>query len=382
MDTGSEILEALRHRFPFLSDLPGDVWVVGGAVRDVLNGEEPADLDLAAGDAQSCALEVARRAGGRAVRVGSHEMAALRIATPGGLCDVTPITGQSIHDDLGRRDLTINAMAVSCRSGELLDPFDGRGDLARRCIRMVAAKNFDEDPLRMLKAARIAMRLGFSFDEATLSAIRERSRQIESVAPERVTDELVGLLSYRPLESAFGLLSATGLDRRLFGRPLDPASVREVDVAGYDAVVVGLAVLFAHAVDDVAQYAERWRWSRDLRRDVEMTIRSSARLLANADPALLLYDLGEAESPRLIAFLRAIGEWIAAADLDYLRRTRGEEIFMLQPLLSGDEIATIAGISTGPRVGRLKRHLIEAQLQHKIPDREAAENFIREATVW
>ncbi len=118
----------------------------------------------------------------------------------------------SVEDDLTRRDFTINAMALSLDSDELIDPLNGQLDLEKKQIRMVSTRAFPEDPLRMLRAIQFAARLGFSIEPKTLKAIKENASLIHSVSVERISEELNKLL-IRAKEPSVGfrLMQETGI---------------------------------------------------------------------------------------------------------------------------------------------------------------------------
>src|SRR5207247_9152247 len=116
---------------------------------------------------------------------------------------------------------TINAIAVDLASGELRDPFGGAHDIAARVVRMIDARNFDDDPLRLLRAVRFGVTLDFVIDDATLGAIRARAPKITSVASERIEYELSVIFSARAFRRALDLLHATAPDVPLFGYELD-----------------------------------------------------------------------------------------------------------------------------------------------------------------
>ena len=148
----------LLRLFPRLRDLPCPAYVVGGAVRDLILGAAPADVDVACIDPLACARAFHRKV----IRLGREEhLSAYRVVDGPHVYDFAALLDGSIDADLARRDFTVNAMAVDLESGELLDPHDGRGDLERRLVRMIDATNFDDDPLRMLKAVRMAVRFDF-----------------------------------------------------------------------------------------------------------------------------------------------------------------------------------------------------------------------------
>jgi len=127
--------------------------------------------------------------------------------------------GVSLDEDLARRDFTINAMAwlpsdLAAGHGTLVDPTGGKADLGERVLRSVGdpRERFDEDALRLMRAARFAGRLELTIDPATERAIRDLAPTVASVSAERVRDELMRILSRDPVPSrAIGLLERLGL---------------------------------------------------------------------------------------------------------------------------------------------------------------------------
>jgi putative nucleotidyltransferase with HDIG domain len=184
-------------------------WVVGGAVRDRLLGRPVFDLDLAvAGDVRTAARHLAVTAGGPLFQL-SDAFGAWRVHAPGRdwQIDVTPLQGEAIEDDLALRDFTVNAIAEPLGGGGLVDQHDSAGDLERRCLRMVAASAFDDDPLRCLRLVRLACTLGFEAEEATVAAATSRAPRIGSVAPERVFAELRQIITGDAAVAALALMA-------------------------------------------------------------------------------------------------------------------------------------------------------------------------------
>jgi tRNA nucleotidyltransferase/poly(A) polymerase len=338
----------LLRLFPRLRDLPMHAYVVGGAVRDLTLGTAPADVDVACIDPLACARALRRKV----IRLGREEhLSAYRVVDGPHVYDFAALLDDSIDADLARRDFTINAMAIDLASGALLDPHDGRGDLARRLVRMIDASNFDDDPLRMLKAIRMAVRFGFAIDDQTLNAIRSRAKRIADVSVERVAYELTVIFSANAFRRTVRLLRETALDVPLFGS-LD----RE-----FHADDIPLAAALALLVDDAHAFAKRWRLSDALMREIQTLQR-----LRDSHSLLDLYDAGPSIAHQLPPMLRALGRDEAINFPD----------FATKPLLTGDEIAAIAGIDAGPQVGVLKRALLEAELEGRITNREGAEQFV------
>lgn len=344
--------DELLRRFPRLAKLSGGCYVVGGAVRDLLLGLDPLDVDVACTDPLTCA----RRVSERVIRLGSEEhLSAYRVVDGEHIYDFAELLDGDIGADLARRDFTINAMAVDLANDRLIDPHGGRQDLDRRLVRMVDEANFDDDPLRCLKAVRMAVQFGFAIDEKTLEVIRRRAGRITEIAAERVTYELSVIFSANQFRRAVELLRQTGLDVPLFDRPLH-ADYREDDIS--------LAGAYALLVDDPRSYAKRWRWSSDLLRDVT----ALQRLLSlRGDLRIILYDAGERVARQLPPLLRALGRDGDVPMPDFSARA----------LLSGREIASLLGIEEGPELGRLKRALLEAQIRGEVTTHEAAVEYLR-----
>jgi tRNA nucleotidyltransferase (CCA-adding enzyme) len=370
----------LFRDFPLLAAVPAHGYLVGGAVRDALLGERPSDVDIACVDSERAARELARKARRKVIPLGHERFGAFRVVTDKGTYDFAELTGGSIEHDLGRRDFTINAMAITLDGHRLLDPHGGQEDLRNRLVRMVSTQNFDDDPLRMLKAVRMAMRYGFEIEPATVSAIRERAGAIETIAAERVTYELTTILGFPALPRALRLLHETRFDEVLFVRALDPSLFKRVRAETDDARVIAFAMIFGNDTAGAERFAERWRWSDSLTRGVLALVRFIEERRAGARDArslvVPLYDAGEPTARRAMALLRALQEDELAAAIEELLRDRGEAIFSTVPLLTGTEIGELAGIAAGPEIGRLKRALLEAQLRGEVSDRAGAEELV------
>jgi tRNA nucleotidyltransferase/poly(A) polymerase len=178
----------------YVRDLGLGAFVVGGSVRDELLGLEHRDEDFLVPDLDQEGLrrvlephgrieDIVVNAGVKGVRLHPRERA-LRELAPAGI-ELAP-GGGSIGDDLRRRDFTVNAIARSLESGELVDPVGGLDDLARREVRIVSREVFRDDPLRLLRALRLVSQLGFDVGGETLVEMRLASGGIRDVAPERI----------------------------------------------------------------------------------------------------------------------------------------------------------------------------------------------------
>lgn len=176
-----------------IAPLHGRAWLVGGAVRDALLGRDTPDIDLAVqGDVRAFARDFGRRAGGHAFQL-SDEFGGWRVRAhdQGWQVDLTPLMGETLEQDLRRRDLTINAIARELDAGaELIDPCGGVADLQARRLRVVGPRSFSADPLRVMRLTRMAAELGFGAEQETLRLAAESAPMLIEVAAERVFAEL------------------------------------------------------------------------------------------------------------------------------------------------------------------------------------------------
>lgn len=158
----------------------------------MLLNRPPRDYDIiTTGDPMDAATQIAARTGGRVVRLGKPGMYLYRVASGRIACDVTAAGQGSILSDLMARDFTVNAMAISTAGGELIDPANGRRDLDDKVIHMISGQNLISDPIRFLRAWRLAAELKFSISPETRDAIRAGGHLIFKSAGERIRDELI-----------------------------------------------------------------------------------------------------------------------------------------------------------------------------------------------
>jgi poly(A) polymerase len=177
---------------------PGRAWLVGGSVRDRLLGRDTSDVDLAvAGDVEDAARALAQ-AGDAHVFPLSEAFGAWRVSARDGAwqADLAPLQGDDLTTDLGHRDFTINAMAAPVTDpASVVDLHGGQADLGARRLRLVSDGALDADPLRTLRAVRIAAELRFDLDPALAAAVPGRAPLLATaVSPERVFAELKRIL--------------------------------------------------------------------------------------------------------------------------------------------------------------------------------------------
>jgi putative nucleotidyltransferase with HDIG domain len=181
-----------------LEEQTGSTWIVGGAIRDALLGRPVADVDLAVepGHEEHAARGIARVAGGSAFAL-SEEHATWRAVAPtdGWHVDVAALRAGTIHEDLRARDFTVNAIAIPLNGGDPIDPTGGVPDAEAQVLRAASEASFEADPLRLLRAARLASVLGLEIESGTRELARAHAANAADPAGERQFIELRGLLS-------------------------------------------------------------------------------------------------------------------------------------------------------------------------------------------
>jgi poly(A) polymerase len=173
-----------------------DAWIVGGALRDELLGRPVRDVDIAVqGDPARAARALAAELNAPVFRL-SEAFGAWRVIDrkAGRVYDFAPLQGESIEDDLAKRDFTINAMARPADGGDLIDPLGGQADLESRTLRVLGPDAYESDPLRTLRLARFAAELSFAPDSETERLTQAAAPRVEDAAGERVFAELRRLL--------------------------------------------------------------------------------------------------------------------------------------------------------------------------------------------
>jgi tRNA nucleotidyltransferase/poly(A) polymerase len=206
---------------------PQTIYLVGGSVRDLLIGiQDIKDIDiLIPSGSESGARAFADKIGGTFFFL-DEERKITRVVkqTDGEIIqfDFTSFEGPDLAADLGRRDFTVNAMALDLREfiqnkclDSLIDLFHGREDIKNKLIRVVKPEVLDEDPLRLLRAVRFAASLGFTIEEGTKEQIRSRAALVTKPSPERIRDEFFQILSHRGAGEHLMLMDSLGLLPRL-----------------------------------------------------------------------------------------------------------------------------------------------------------------------
>ena len=352
-----ERLQALPGVDELRANAPAQVYLVGGAVRDLLLGMDRADLDVVVEDevaplAEAMGGELAEheRFGTAKVDLGGLVLDIARArsetyAHPGALPTVTPAT---LIDDLARRDFSINAMALPLSDDPaLIDPHGGLGDLQAGRLRVLHERSFRDDPTRALRAARYMARLGFELDPETERWLREAD--LSTVSEDRVLAELAKIAGEETPSEALQLVS------------------------DWELLDIGAGPRLAAALERLFDSDPKWSEFSD--RDTAILLgvapgdhptrlRHRAAKIAHHDrpesPAEIQV-IAHDHVPEVLAMARAAGaDWLD----EYVGRLRHVELE-----ISGDDLIN-AGVPEGPAVGKGLNAALAARLDGKVSGRD------------
>ncbi|MEK7753843.1 MAG: CCA tRNA nucleotidyltransferase [Acidobacteriota bacterium] len=427
-DLARRIIASLRGR-------GFQAWLVGGCVRDLLLGTEPADYDVATDARPDAVVELFPGA----KMVGAHFGVAL---VADGRAEVEVATFRSDHayrdgrhpdqvryesdprEDARRRDFTINALLMDPASGQVEDFVGGRQDLAEGVIRAIGdpGARFREDHLRMLRAVRFAARFGFAIEPSTLRAIRLECAAIGAISAERVRQELTRILTQGGARRGFELLDETGLLNEILpeavamkGVAQPPEFHPEGDVWVHTLLMLESmraptpALAWGVLLHDVGKpptfrLEERIRFDGHVETGAKMAAGILSRLRFSLDDMrqieslvanhLRFKDLQRMRESKLKRFLRMdrFEEHLELHRLDCLsshrnltnyefavRKLAETPVESLKParLVTGHDLMRM-GYQPGPAFSRMLGEVEDAQLESLVRTPEAAAEFIRE----
>ncbi len=348
-------LDALALTAP-LAPLSAPAWVVGGGLRDALLGRPVADLDIiTTGDPAAEAAAVARAHGASRFAL-SREFGAWRL-TGGDLpcqVDIMPLLGAGLDDDLSRRDFTINALALPVSGeGGLIDRHGGLDDLRAGRVALVTPRALADDPVRVLRLARISDALGFAVDPGARDAARRAAPGIGDAPGERVMEEFGRIIraadpgrAIRALDDIGGL---GGLIPALEDcRGVDQSEYHHLDVLGHTLEVLDHVVAIGNDPGEV------------FRADAPMVAASLATPLADG--------LTRGEALRITALLHDMAKAATRGVLP------GGRVTFIGHDVQGAEMADAwcRGLRTSTRlrqfvVGGVRHHLALGFMVHRQP---------------
>jgi len=410
-------------------------YFVGGCVRDRLLGIVPHDFDIATNARPADllalfpdALEVGASFGVVIRRKKSAEVQIATFRREGGYADGRRPDAVDFVDepreDAARRDFTINALFEDPVSGEVLDFFQGREDLAARCLRAVGDphRRFQEDHLRMLRAVRFAARFGLNLDAATAAAIRENAPQIVRISAERIRDEISRILVEGAAARGFALLDELGLLDQILpevkamqGVEQPPQYHPEGDVWTHTMLMLemlrqppsltqALGVLFhdigkpgTQTITDRIRFnghvEEGVRIARAIMNRLRYSGEETTQVCALVENHMKFMHLRDMRQSTRLRFLRMplFDEHLELHRVDCLSSHRKldnydyarEELANLSaetlrppPLLRGEDLMAL-GLKPGPQFRVILTNLEDEQLEGRLVDKEEALHWVR-----
>ncbi|SDH72897.1 poly(A) polymerase [Sinosporangium album] len=429
--------------------------LVGGSVRDVFLGRIGNDLDLTTDARPERVLEIVRDWADSIWTIGI-DFGTVGVRKGNWLLEITTyrsesydpksrkpevVYGDTLEGDLERRDYAVNAMAVTLPEHEFVDPYGGLTDLAAKVLRTPGPpeRSFDDDPLRMLRAARFASQLGFTVDAPVVEAMTAMADRIEIVSAERIRDELDKLICGAHPREGLALLVGTGLAAHVL--PELPKLRLEIDEHHrHKDVYEHTLIVLEQAIDLEENGCDRvLRWAALLHdvgkpktrrhepggrvsfhhHEVVGAQMAKKRLSELRFPKDVVADVARLVELHLRFHGYGTGEWTDSAVRRYVRdaghlldrlhkltradcTTRNkrkaqvlsriydqleeriarlaeeEELAKLRPELDGNEIQEILGIPPGPAVGRAYKFLYDMRLDKGLIGKEAAAQALRE----
>lgn len=388
------------------------VWVVGGALRDFLLGLTPNDWDLATNASPEKVSALFSRVIPTGIKHGT-----VRIVLPDRYIESTSFAvskGAGIEGDLGRRDFTMNAMALSYPDGCFVDPFGGAQDLRKGILRATgdAFVRFREDPLRTLRAGRLISVYGFDLEQETFEALKAEASGLGRVATERIRDELFKMLVGPYFVKSFEKMVLGGVVEKILPELAGQGGVQRDGAADWISVVadpvqncpprlrVRLAALLNRVtlvsrgfepgkwsggaqksqlgVQTALSVMERLRVPHKLQREVDLIIRGllpeDALSWSDAEIRRFLARTGEGYLEDVLAVSFAMfraehdGCELCAAFERF--RQRVDKVLATNPplhirdlALSGSDVMNILNLGPGPEVGAIIRWLYELVLE-------------------
>lgn len=266
-----------------------EIYIVGGTVRDFLTGKESLDRDIIVADEDARDFALKMQPLFDAAFVPLDEVNRIyRLVLPDKInyIDITnPIEG-SLHKDLMRRDLTINAVAVNVRTAEVIDLCGGVTDIQNRTINYINEQNFEDDPLRLLRVYRFQSTLGFELTPETIHAVCKFVKLIHKPAVERIVHELILLFGGKYADKALLNMNKTWLLEELFPvvrelKQVPPNTHHHLD-------------LFHHSIETVRQIQLIYDNSSDeVKEHMDKIDFGGATRLAHLKLAGFLHDIGK-----------------------------------------------------------------------------------------
>jgi poly(A) polymerase len=391
-DSAMAIISELRER-------GYEAYLVGGCVRDMVMGIEPADYDIAT----SARPEEIVKIFPRTERIGAqfgvilviyrgHPFEVATFRSDQAYVDGRRPTGvvfTDVRQDVLRRDFTINGLLYDPVTKEVIDYVEGQADIKARLIRAIGdpRARFEEDKLRILRAIRFGARLGYEIEPATWTAVCAMAGKIHQVSSERVREELSRILTEGQAARGFRMLDESGLRIEILPE-LDWTDHIERSLKLLRQKTepdFAMAVLLQKtAVSNIEKIVQRLKFSRAEMHHIVALVENLPRFSGIREmPVASLkrfFRLNRFEDHIELARIHRLAAGDDLGDVNYVRRKRTEwtdrDIFP-HPLLTGDDLIAM-GFTPGPAFKDILTRLEEEQLEGRLQERTQALDFVKQ----
>lgn len=383
----NEILKDKYNSIVFKKGRGKDLYLVGGYIRNILRGIHSPDKDyIVSGDIISFANEIRDEIGGTTVKFKRGNT--IRIAfKDGSSLDFSDLIG-TIEEDLSKRDFTINTVAWSPEKG-IIDPYNGLEDIKQGKIRSISDENLIADPLRMLRAYRLAAELGGYIEKTTRNAIKMHHHLIKKVSSERITFEFFNLLNSKKSAPYLKMALSDGILTDILSIPYKTLENKVKEVSELEETTInrlpskikallkrifsqnltykGLLSLEILMQGDSLILPEKIKASSVIKKRLEMANKGFKELKSGAKDSL--FDIF------LISKKSAMDILIMTGRLELLKDLGRFEKILKKGHLSSEEIKNITGIKEGPELGKVIMELKKAQFEGKVRSKKSAARF-------
>ena len=390
-DSAVEIIGELRNS-------GHEAYLVGGCVRDMVMGLEPADYDIATSARPEQIVSMFPRTENIGAQFGvilvifrGHPFEVATFRSDEAYVDGRRPTGVVFTDakqDVLRRDFTINGLLYDPVGKQVIDYVGGRKDIEAKLVRAIGdpRARFEEDKLRILRAIRFGARLEYHIESATWEAVRAMAPAIHQVSSERIREELSRILTEGQAARGMRLLEESGLRRQI---------LPELEWTGHIEKSLGflkkgseadfaMGVLFHHAaVSSVEKIVERLKCSRAEMQHIIALVENLPRFsgIRQMSTASLkrFFRLNRFEDLVELARIHCIAAGEDLADLNYVLRKRADWTdgdICPAPLITGDDLIAM-GFAPGPLFKDILMRVEEEQLEGRLSDRAAAVDLVK-----
>ena len=391
-DSAIDIIKTLRQR-------GHEAYLVGGCVRDMVMGLEPADYDIATSARPEEIVKIFPRTEAIGAQFGvilviyrGHPFEVATFRSDEAYVDGRRPTGvvfTDVKQDVLRRDFTINGLLYDPITTEVIDYVNGKADIRAKLVRAIGdpKARFEEDKLRILRAIRFGARLGYEIEAETWKAVCAMAPQIHQVSCERVRDELSRILTEGQAARGFSLVEASGLRREILPElPWSGEIERSLKLLGRGIPAdFAMGVLLQNTPLGIAErIVQRLKFSRAEMHHIVALVENLPRFYKvrqmSVSSLKRFFRLNRFEDHVELARIYRTARGENLADVHFVLSKSAEwtaqDIFP-DPLVTGDDLIAM-GFKPGPAFKEILIRLEEEQLEGRISERQKALEFVKQ----